>query len=268
MLEIAFRDGIRLVTSPALFEKSGIIVAFTGRQGGVSSGPCGGLNLSYNVGDSPLDVGENRKRLSCALGVPQGRWTLPIQVHGTTVREAGPLQVGRGCRDHASGIPRTDALVTGTTGVAVAVLTADCAPVVMAVPGASCAAVAHAGWRGLLGGVVAKTLGRLLSISGGAAEDVVAFVGPRIGACCMTVGEEVAGTFEARFHGRAVTRSDGGSPSLDLGEACAWSLETSGVRRGDIHVWGECTFCGHGYFSHRGAVGGRTGRQAGIAVVV
>lgn len=261
MLEHVAREGVGMLLAAGL-EPEGVLVAFPERGSAEARGPFSGLNLSFSVGDDPRSVRRNRRSLASALGVRPERMVLCQQVHGATVRVAGPLEVGRGAADFESALPRTDGLVTRLEGVAIGVLTADCIPVVLAAPGRGAVAVAHAGWRGLLAGTATAALRKLEESAGCRAADVLAFIGPHIRPCCFHTAEEIAAGFERLFEG-TVDRS-GGRQAVDLGRACAEQLKAAGVGR--LFVTDVCTACGDGYFSYR-ASGGNCGRQGGFAVL-
>ncbi len=270
MLDRIALGGIDVLAAGELLER-GVVVAFTGREGGVSTGACSSLNLSYDVGDAPGDVTANRLLVSRALGAPLERWVVGRQVHGARVSVAGPLEVGRGARDFLSGLPRTDALVTGQPDCALCVLTADCLPVVMVATGGACGravAVAHAGWRGALGGATAAALRALAGFAVCPPGEILVFMGPHIRSCCMEVGEDVGADFVRRF-GDTVTRPDDdtGKTFLDMERACELQLLEAGVSAGNIFGSGTCTCCGEGHFSFR-ASGGTCGRQGGFAAVL
>lgn len=265
MLELVNMQGVDLLTDAAL-ERRGVTVAFTGKKGGLGEGRFSELNLSFSVGDKRARVIENRLLVARAIGVPIDRWVACRQVHGASLRVVGPLQVGRGARDFESGIPRADALVTGMREVAICVLTADCLPLVMAAPGRSSVAVAHAGWRGLLAGVAGSALLKTAGIAGCGAEDVDVYIGPHIRQCCMEAGEEVAGEFSARFGDGIVKREGGGKAFIDLEGACARQLVESGAAASRLTGAGACTACSEDYFSFRSSRG-ECGRQAAFAVI-
>jgi purine-nucleoside/S-methyl-5'-thioadenosine phosphorylase / adenosine deaminase len=213
-------------------------VVFSTRQGGVSEGPFESLNLGKAVGDDPERVDENRRRLCAEVGADLERMTLNRQRHSATVHRAEP-----GSR----GVPG-DGLWSGEPGQPMVALSADCVTIAVArTNGAPPAlAVLHAGWRGLLEGIVESGCGAL---GGGALS---AAVGPAIGPCCYEVGPEVAGPFEQRFgpglvHGR----------KLDLWTAAERALRAAGCA--DVHRFDVCTFCNPDlFFSER-----RTGRPRG-----
>jgi YfiH family protein len=156
---------------------AGVVAVSTTRAGGVSKGRYAGLNLGSHVGDVPEAVAQNRALLVRGLGCSSIQWL--TQVHGTQC-----LGVSRAS---AHSTPEADAGWTTQPGVAVAVLTADCVPVVFAAKDGSAVAVAHAGWRGLAAGVLGATL-RAMPVP---ASAQVAWIGPAIGVARYEVGEDV-----------------------------------------------------------------------------
>jgi len=261
MLQASQRGRMTLLTSPVLEKETRVRFVFSGRTGGVGTGHFEGLNLSYNVGDDPSIVRENRSLLAEQLGVPLSRWVLCRQVHGTGVAVVGGLQEGRGATDRNSGIPRTDGLVTSSCGTAIGVLTADCVPLIIVEPVAPAVAVIHAGWRGVLSGIAAVGVGKLAKRSNGAPGTMYAFVGPHIGPCCMEVGEDVASLFAEAF-GDGVLK--GTEKSLvDLRAAVGQQLVGAGLPESHIFDGGLCTACSQDYFSFRGDP--ECGRQISLA---
>jgi len=174
------------------------------------------------------------------------------QVHGATA--AIPGRAERGAAPNAG---ECDALATAEPGVAVAVQTADCVPVLLAGEGA--VGAAHAGWRGSAKGVAVsavKALGRL----GAAPPSLSAWIGPSIGACCYEVGGEVA----AQFAGEFVRRGCGGAFLLDLKAVNAAQLEAAGVPREAIRIHPACTRCGGERFASWRRDGVRAGRMIAL----
>lgn len=157
------------------------------RGGGVSAGPWSALNLATSVGDAPSAVAANRHRFGQALGA------VPVyleQVHGT-----GVVRI---VADDAVRPPRrADASFTTKPGVACTVLVADCLPVLLAAPGARGVAAAHAGWRGLAGGVIEATVGALCEATQCAPAEVHAWLGASIGPRQFEVGADVLEAFGA-----------------------------------------------------------------------
>jgi polyphenol oxidase len=224
----------------------GYEISFTTREGGVSEGPYASLNLGRKSGDEIERVDENR-RIACeAIGADLERLALNYQVHSARV-----LRATAGARgEHADG------LWTDEPGLPILAMSADCLPIALARAGASEPAVAvlHAGWRGLLGGIVAagaRTLG---------SGTLAAAIGPGIGPCCYEVGEEVAAPFCQRFGDDVVPEG-----RLDLWTSAERALRAAGVE--NVHRFDRCTACEpETFFSHRRDAG-RTGRQGVIAFV-
>lgn len=236
------------LTVPSL-ERAGIEVAFTARAGGISESPFAGLNLSFVSGDDPDRVRRNRARALAAVGADLSEWTSARQVHGAHVLRATDTDRGRGAADPSSVIGEADALWTDQPRVALAVLVADCVPIVLADPARRRIGVVHAGWRGLVSGVVENAAEAM----GGAAE---AFVGPSIGPCCYQVGDDVSEPARRAF-GDDVLAGD----RLDLWHAARIALARAGVTRSTVAA--VCTRCEpHRFYSHRA---GDAARQAAIA---
>ena len=163
---------------------------FFGRAGGVSRGLYRSLNCGYGSGDDADAVRENRARAVRACGLAPDSLCVGHQVHG-----AGALTVTAPWTPRAA--PRIDAMATATPGIALAVLTADCVPVLLADREAGVVGAAHAGWRGALGGVLEAAVEAMLGL-GARAHAVHAVLGPSIGAASYEVGPEFPAPFLAR----------------------------------------------------------------------
>jgi polyphenol oxidase len=228
------------------WEVDGYEVGFTTRVGGVSEGPYASLNLGRKSGDVPERADENRRLACVAIGADVEKLALNYQVHSDRVLRAAPAMRGE----------RADGLWTDEPGLPVLAMAADCLPIALVRADADDPAVAvlHAGWRGLLAGIVAAGA---RALGGGTLS---AAVGPAIGPCCYEVGEEVAAPFRERFgddvvHGR----------TLDLWTSAERALHEAGVER--VVRFDRCTACEpETFFSHRRDAG-RTGRQGVIAYV-
>jgi polyphenol oxidase len=180
---------LTLLTWPAL-EASGADAAVTARGGGVSSGPYTSLNLSLSVGDDPARVLENRRRLAAALGASPGDFVFARQVHGAGVRIVGQADRGSGAFALDDAVQDADALVTRAPGVVLAILTADCVPIVLHDPVAGVLACVHAGWRGTVARVCAAAVAAMESL-GSRPSDVIAGVGPAVAPARYQVGPDV-----------------------------------------------------------------------------
>jgi polyphenol oxidase len=231
-------SGLRLLTWPAL-DASGVDAAVTARAGGVSSGPYESLNLSLSVGDDPGRVLENRRRLAAAFGADPGDFVFARQVHGTRVRVVGPADRGSGAFSLDDAIDRADALVTSSPGVVLAILTADCVPVVLHDPQAGVLACVHAGWRGTAAGVTAAAVAAMTDL-GARPGRIVAGIGPAVATDRYQVGPDVHHAVTQSFGSAAAAfiRPDTARDRwlLDLWAANRHVLREAGVPDAQIHT--------------------------------
>ena len=233
---------LRLLTWPAL-DASGADAAVTARSGGVSSGPYATLNLSLSVGDDPGCVRENRRRLAAAFGAGLGDFVFARQVHGAGVRVAGEADRGSGAFWIDDAIDGADALVTRSPGVVLAILTADCVPIVLHDPAAGVLACVHAGWRGTAAGVSAAAVAAMRAL-GASPSRIVAGLGPAIAADRYQVGPDVRQAITQAFGpaAHAFLRPDPApDPAqdrwlLDLWAANRHALRELGVPGPQIHT--------------------------------
>ena len=231
--------------------------ASAGRYG-LPEGRAGGLNLGDHVGDDPAAVAANRARVQAMVPAPI-LWL--EQVHGTVVHDADAAR--------AAGAPPpvADAAVTTRGDVVLAVMTADCLPVLFADPGGRAVGVAHAGWRGLAAGVLEATVAALRARVGTEGR-LIAWFGPAIGPTAFEVGDEVRAAF---------CDSDGGAASAFVpgDRAGKWSADLYALARRRLDRCGVAQVSGGSactvgdpvrFYSHRRA--GRTGRMASLVWLV
>ncbi len=224
---------------------AGVRACVTTRSGGISQSPFDSFNLGDHVNDDPQAVAENRRRLRDALDC-QPAWL--SQVHGIRVVEADPARV-----------QEADASWSATPGVACAILTADCLPALFCDRAGTRVAAAHAGWRGLAGGMLEATLDALDCLPG----EVLVWLGPAIGPEAFEVGPEVR---EALLVGHP--QADAAfRPSANPGKYLADLYQLARIRlaaRGVTAVYGGglCTWSDPRFYSYRRAA--RTGRFASL----
>jgi polyphenol oxidase len=250
--------GLRLLTWPAL-DATGITAAVTARDGGASAGPYGTLNLSLSVGDEPASVLENRRRLAAALGASLDDFVFARQVHGAGVRVVGDADRGSGAYSLHDAVGGADALVTATPGLVLAILTADCLPVVLHDPVAGVLACVHAGWRGTVAGVTAVAVAAMRDL-GSRPADVIAGLGPAIAGVRYQVGPDVHEAVTAAFGAAAAgflrpdLRPDAPPDRwlLDVSLANRHALLEAGVPGDQIHASAIPTGTGE-FFSDRAA---------------
>lgn len=178
-----------MITLPALAEDAAIRHAFFTRQGGVSEAAFAALNCGFGSGDRPERVGQNRAIAADRLGLSADCLVSAYQCHSAAV-----AVIERPWRPEEA--PRADGLVTRVPGLALGILTADCAPVLLAAARARVIGAAHAGWRGALGGVIEATIARMEAL-GAARDDIRAGIGPCIGPLSYEVGPEFPAPFVA-----------------------------------------------------------------------
>ena len=202
----------------------GVAHGFFGRRGGFSTGPVAGLNCGTGSGDDP-EVIEANRRLAADAILPGAPIASVYQVHSPTVvivAEAAP---------HAER-PRADGLVTDRPGLLLGVVTADCAPVLLADRNAGVIGAVHAGWRGALAGVTDQAVAAMISL-GAKADDIAAAIGPCLGRASFEVGDDFAKPLLAEDPGneRFFAGGPSGKPHFDLEAYLAARLAAAGVRR-------------------------------------
>jgi YfiH family protein len=279
---------LRPVTVPAWVGLPWLMHGFSTRAGGLStvyrsgraeSGdePGGELNLGLTAEDSRGTVAANRRLLLQGLADSAGRCAdAPAlvtlrQTHSALTRrvdESNLLDLGSAPQLEGDG------LMTNMPGIVLGILTADCVPVLVVDPRQRAVAAFHAGWRGTVQQIVEQGIGRMRGEFGSAPEDLLAAVGPAIGACCYTVGEEVRQQFAERFsYARELfseaprsEQADGSrvATHLDLAEANRRQLLAAGLRSEAVAMIGACTGCRiDRFFSHR-TEHGTTGRMMAV----
>ncbi|MFE9685290.1 peptidoglycan editing factor PgeF [Streptomyces sp. NPDC002701] len=229
---------------------SGAHFAFTDRWGGVSAVPYEELNLGGAVGDDPGAVRTNRDLAAKSLGLDPAHVVWMNQVHGPDVAVVdGPW----GDRP----VPETDAVVTARRGLALAVLTADCTPVLLADPVAGIVAAAHAGRPGMVAGVVPAAVEAMVRL-GAEPSRIVARTGPAVCGRCYEVPDEMRAQVAA-VEPAAYAETTWGTPAVDVTAGVHAQLERLGVR--DREQSPVCTIESADHFSYRRD--GITGRLAG-----
>ncbi|RXH56207.1 peptidoglycan editing factor PgeF [Granulicella sibirica] len=256
-----------LLRAPSFSAVSWLRHSFSGRQGGGTTvyGRAEDLNLGFTKEDDRAIVSANRLRLIAATADDEAgiSWAFAHsrQIHSDTI-----LTLRAGSLDPAE---PADGLLTDVPGVFLAMLTADCVPVLLVDVRLKAVGVFHAGWRGTVAGIVRKGVARMQEEYGSNPADILAAVGPSVGPCCYEVGEEVRTRFDESF-AYAVDLFDGAN--LNLWEANRQQLLAAGVPAANITVLAQCTACTHHegisrFFSHR-ADKGVTGRMMALIGIV
>lgn len=208
-----------------------------------------GLNMSFNVGDDPQHVVENRKRFFSVLGIDANRVAFPQQEHTNVV------QICEVPAQH----PHCDALVSNAENTFLAVSIADCTPVMLYDPMKKVVAGIHAGWRGSSKEIVVKTVQLMKQHYDIDPANILAFIGPSAGVCCYQVGKEVA----ELFPGECTVGKKDGKFLLDVKEANRLQLLANGVQESHIEVHPDCSIHEQLYHSYR-----RDGKQSGRMLAI
>lgn len=251
---------IPVLTDNALARTSGVRVAFTGQKGGVSEGVFRSLNLGGHVGDDPVCVAENRRRVAEAFGVSPKALLGANQVHGTELVEVHAADEAALAEARRGAEAGADGLVITAPGILGLLCFADCTPIIVVAPSGSYA-LAHGGWRGTVGHIARKAVERLCALEAVDPSEVNVYVGPHIRQCCFEVGPDVAQQFADEF-GAAVVSEDN---RVSLAEAVKADVQAAGVDARRIIDAGICTRCASDrYYSYR-ATEGRCGRHGALA---
>jgi polyphenol oxidase len=236
------------------FDGDGVTAVVSTRHGGVSAGPYDSLNLGAHVGDDPDAVRENRARLAAALGA--GRLTVADQRHTATVAVVDRGLAGRGhdgAADSAAAFPATDAMISNVPGTALAILVADCAPLVFYDPVNRAAGVAHSGRVGTIKGVVPNTVAAMTAAFGSVPKDLLIGIGPAIGAASYEIGPAEAAQVTAAFGPQRAA----GAAGDGWAEGAGWAEMTELLRPSRP---------GHALFDLAGAIRGQLA-AAGVPAV-
>jgi hypothetical protein len=229
-----------------------VCFAFSDRHGGVSDAPYGSLNLGDHVGDDPAAVRRNRELAALELGLDPERILYLTQVHGAEVVLARAPWDGRR--------PEADASVTDVPGLGLAILVADCTPVLLADPEAGVVATAHAGRPGMAAGVVPATIARMVSL-GAQPSRILARTGPAVCGDCYEVPEQMRADVAQRVpESFATTRQ--GTPAVDVPGGVWAQLRAAGITPEHGHRSPVCAMESKDHYSYRRE--GVTGRFAGF----
>jgi hypothetical protein len=233
---------------------AGFCHAFFTSAGGVSSGPFATLNLSSSVGDSPVDVAENLSRAADWLGIDVAELYWASQIHGRVV-----IVLDRRLSVESVRMTSADALIASEGHGACCVRTADCVPVLVADRVSGRVAAIHAGWRGVVAGIVPQTIARLMEL-GSKRDHLIAAIGPHIREEAFEVSEEVAQQIgDATPQICVVRRGFGVRPHVSLAQSLFEQLKLAGLGRDQLDDVGGCTYQeSDRFFSYR-----RQGRASG-----
>ncbi|MEC5422775.1 peptidoglycan editing factor PgeF [Virgibacillus sp. C22-A2] len=239
-----------------------LTVGFTTKNGGISKAPYDTLNCGLHVADTYNEVIANRTKLADVLKFPLENWVSGEQVHGTVVKNVDEEAKGKGATSYQDSIKGTDGLITNKPGILCTAFFADCVPLFFFDPITGYIGIAHAGWKGTVGGM-AKEMIQKFEAAGVTKSDLLVAIGPCISGEAYEVDEHVISHISDKYKKKAVTPKGNNRYLLDLKQLNVEILLQCGVLRNNIDVTNYCTFYDNQlFFSHR-RDNGKTGRMLG-----
>lgn len=252
------------------FDEAGMVKhCFTSRIGGVSSKPYDTLNLGFKTGDKKEDVIKNFDLICNELQIPINDLVRSDQIHKDEIRVVREEDRGKGIL-YESDIIGIDALITNKKNVALVTVYADCVPIFLLDPKKRAIGLAHAGWKGTVLKIGAKTVKKMIEAFGTNPKDCIAAIGPSIGKCCYEVDKGVIDKFNKEFTNadKFAFSKENDKYMLDLWKANEITLKEIGILERNIIVSNICTKCnGEKMFTYRGDHG-ETGRMAAIMELI
>ncbi|MBQ7725641.1 MAG: peptidoglycan editing factor PgeF, partial [Clostridia bacterium] len=252
-LEIRETQGVRYITFPLFSKVSFLRHGFSTRLGGVSTGACATMNLSFSREENRENVLENYRRFCGVLGIDIHHLVLSRQTHTNHV--IGVTEEHRGTGIFTPSFEDIDGLITDRPGVALVTQYADCTPLLFCDPERRVIASSHSGWRGTVQEMGRVTVEKMMRDYGCDPKNILAGIGPCIGSCCYEVDQTVYRAFEKLSYldlSRCFTPKENEKYMLDLAETNRQILLNAGILQEHIDVSDLCTCCeNRELFSHR-----------------
>lgn len=241
-----------------------LVAGFTTKHGGFSNAPFASLNFGFHVGDVEQNVCENRSRLADLIDFPLKRWIGAEQTHETNIRKVTNADLGKGALSYDDAFKSTDGFYTNKDGILLTLAFADCVPLYFLVPKKRIIGVAHAGWKGTVGGIGAEMISILQKKEDIDPKEVQVVIGPSICGNCYVVDETVITHLQNKLEAveeKPYNLIGDNQYQLNLREANRLLLIRAGVQEDNIKETKYCTSCHHDvFFSHRKDLG-QTGRM-------
>ncbi len=256
MFKLNRKNGVAYYTITS-FEETGLVKhGFSTREGGVSDGCYGSMNLRFNCDDRQENVLENYKIMADTLGIEYEKLVLSKQVHEDIIHTVTESDLGNGIM-FPNRFESVDALITNQKGFPIVTLFADCVPLFFLDKKQGVIALAHSGWKGTVKRIGQKTIEKMKSDYGSRAEDILTAIGPSIQECHFEVGDEVAQAFIKEF-GEETAVKYGNRYHVNMQKAIEKQFVESGILEENIDNCGICTYCNSDFlFSHRKTDGRR-----------
>lgn len=244
-------------------EVPGLTAGFTTRNGGKSEVPFKSLNVGFHVNDDRDTVLENRKIIADLIKTPMDNWVSGEQVHGTSIAAVSSEDRGKGSTNLEKSIKEADGLISNETSILLTGFFADCVPLFFIDPATNWFGIAHAGWKGTVGGIAGKMV-QAFCTQGSQADNIKAAIGPSISAANYEVDDQVVSQIPEKWHEEAVIPKEHSKYLIDLKKINELILLESGLNKDNISISSYCTSQNADlFFSHRRDKG-KTGRMLGF----
>jgi len=263
---LRFADEVGIYTQPELEQVKGFDHGFSARTGGVSTGYFSSLNLSFSRPENRENVMENYRIFCRAANIPFESMVMDSYEHGTTVLKVDRSDAGKGYL--LDPLPPCDGIVTDDPAITLITGHADCMAFFCIDPVKRCVGLAHAGWRGALGRIGARTISMLSEHYDSNPADVIVSVGPSICSDCFEVGQNVADEFLKAYPDiPCVLERPGARPHVDLWTVAAKQFFEAGVPLEHISLFDVCTMETPELYSHRRDKGNTGGMAAYLRIM-
>jgi len=268
-MKIAYRNNIPLFQFTKFLSHQSIDHFISGREGGISTGNFSSLNLGYKSGDDRKNVSKNWSLLCKALNIPDNKLLFPIQTHSKNIKIITEDIKVESYQDIQDKFPDTDGFITNRNDIYIAVLLADCVPVILFDPNNKIIAVVHSGWRGTIKNIVGHAIDLMESEFQCKSENILIGIGPSIGQDAFEVGPEVTQEFVHTFGDNAhsiIEKKE--KDHINLWNAIKIQCVKKGIPEKNIEISGICNYSNpEDFYSYRQQKG-TTGRfAAGIRLL-
>ncbi len=268
-LDIIQKGNLKYIQFPKLSQTGIVRHIFSTRLGGVSTGECSSMNMSFNRNDKRENVLENYRILCGAVGIDTDNLVLSHQTHTNNVKTVTKADCGTGIKKPS--FSDVDGLITNQPNVALVTQYADCTPLLFCDPVKRVIATSHAGWRGTVQLIGKVTVNQMKDEFGCNPKDIIAGIGPCIGKCCYEVDDPVFNEF-AKIPfidiNKILTRKENGKYMLDLVEANRQILINSGIKEENLDCSDICTCCNADELHSHRATAGKRGNLAAIIQLI
>lgn len=268
-LEINRKNGVEYITFPRFSACEFVRHAFSTRIGGVSTGPCASMNLSFSKDSSRENVIENYRRICDVSGIDVNNLVLSRQEHTVNIKNVTRADCGTGI--FRPPFKAVDGLITDEPGIGLVTQYADCTPLLFCDVKKRVIATSHSGWRGTVNEMGRVTVEKMVKDYGCERENIIAAIGPCILDCCYEVDDPVFNEFGKITYLNPETifkKKENGRYMLNLAEANRQIVLKSGISAENIDITDICTCCNSDVLHSHRATGGKRGNLAALIQMV